>query len=88
MVGLFLIFLFFEFTIVCSFSLSTELLPTSRATMMAGFFAAAALGRMIGALTGTPLWLAGGLSAVTGTSALATALAMLCFLWGIRQWKQ
>ena len=88
MLGLFLVFLFFEFTIVCSFSLSTELMPASRATMMAGFFAAAALGRMIGALSGSPVWLAGGLTAVAGTSALATAFAMLCFWWGVRRWKQ
>jgi MFS transporter, DHA1 family, inner membrane transport protein len=83
--ALFLVFISFEFTIVCSFSLSTELLPASRATMMAGFFAAAALGRMAGALTGTPLWLAGGLPAVAWASAAATLAAMLCFWWGIRR---
>jgi len=87
LLGLFLIFLFFEFTIVCSFSLSTELLPNSRATMMAGFFAAAAMGRMAGALTGTPLWLAGGLPAVAATSTVATILALLCYWWGLRHWR-
>jgi len=85
--GLFLIFLFFEFTIVSSFSLSTELLPNSRATMMAGFYAAAALGRIVGALTGTPLWLSGGLPAVAVTSAIATTLALLCYWWGMRHWQ-
>jgi len=85
--GLFLIFLFFEFTIVSSFSLSTELLPNSRATMMAGFYAAAALGRIVGALTGTPLWLSGGLAAVAVTSAIATTLALLCYWWGVRHWQ-
>jgi predicted MFS family arabinose efflux permease len=85
--GLFLIFLFFEFTIVSSFSLCTELLPNSRATMMAGFYAAAALGRIVGALTGTPLWLTGGLPAVALSSAMASLLGLLCFLWGIRHWK-
>lgn len=85
--GLFLIFLFFEFTIVSSFSLCTELLPNSRATMMAGFYAAAAMGRMVGALTGTPLWTAGGLPAVAVSSAAATIMALLCHWWGIRHWR-
>jgi predicted MFS family arabinose efflux permease len=85
--GLFLIFLFFEFTIVSSFSLSTELLPNSRATMMAGFYAAAALGRMVGALSGTPIWLVGGIPAVAATSAAATLLALLCYGWGMRHWQ-
>ena len=86
--GLFLLFFFFEFTIVCSFSLSTELMPAARATMMAGFFAAAALGRMVGALSGTRIWLAGGLPAVALVSTAATLLAMLCFWWGIRRWQR
>jgi predicted MFS family arabinose efflux permease len=85
--GLFLIFLFFEFTIVSSFSLCTELLPNSRATMMAGFYATAALGRIAGALTGTPLWLAGGLPAVAVASAIGSTLALLCFFWGLRHWE-
>ncbi len=85
--GLFLIFLFCEFTFVSSFSLGTELLPDSRATMMAGFYAAAALGRIAGALSGTPLWLAGGLPAVSLVSSLCTLLALLSFIWGTRNWK-
>jgi hypothetical protein len=51
--SLFVLFLIFEFTVVSSLSLSTELLPTSRATMMSGFFAAAGLGRVIGSLIGS-----------------------------------
>ena len=43
--GLFLVFLCFEFTMVTSLSLCTEILPESRATMMSAFFAAAGLGR-------------------------------------------
>lgn len=81
--GLFLIFFTFEFTIVCSFSLSTELLPSARATMMAGVLAAAGLGRMAGAMTGGPLWLATGLWGVTLVSVLATTMALLCLLWGM-----
>lgn len=84
LIGLFFIFLTFEFTIVCSFSLSTELLPSARATMMAGVLAAAGLGRMAGAMTGGPLWLATGLWGVTSASVLATAMALICLLWGLQ----
>ena len=85
--GLFLIFMAFEFTIVSSFGLSTELLPASRATMMAGFYAAAGLGRMVGALSGGVLWVDSGLSAVTMVSATATALGMGCLIWGLHGWR-
>ncbi len=88
LIGLFLIFAAFEFTMVCSFSLSTELMPASRATMMAGFFAAAAIGHMVGALSGTPVWSAGGLGAVAVTSAAGTLFAILSFWWGLRHWKR
>lgn len=85
--GLFLIFLSFEFSVVCSFSLGTEVLPSSRATMMAGYFAAAGLGRMAGAFSGGALWMAGGLTAVTATSAGMMVLALGCLLWGLRGWE-
>ncbi len=85
--GLFIIFLAFEFTIVCSFSLGTELLPSARATMMAGYYAAAGIGRMLGAFAGGALWVTGGLTAVTTTSAIAMAMAICCILWGLRGWS-
>ena len=74
--GLFFIFFTLEFTIVSFLSLCTELQPKSRATMMAGFFAAAGLGRIIGALIGGPVWLAGGISATGTVSALISLLAL------------
>lgn len=84
--GLFLIFCAFEFTMVCSFSLGTELMPAARATMMAGFFTAAGTGRMAGALIGSELWINGGLWAVAFTSAVAMASAVVCLLWGLQGW--
>jgi len=56
--SLFLIFLTFEFAIVTSMSLFTELMPEYRATMMSGFFAAAGMGRIAGALMGGHVWMA------------------------------
>jgi predicted MFS family arabinose efflux permease len=50
--GLFLFYISFEFTFVSLIALVTELMPTARATLMAGNLAAAAGGRAIGALAG------------------------------------
>jgi len=88
MVAVFLVFSTFEFTIVTSFSLSTELMPGSRATMMAGFYAAAGLGRMAGVLLGGFLWKAGGISSVSLLSALLTAFGLISLLWGLKGWQR
>jgi len=83
-ISLFVLFLIFEFTIVSSLSLSTELLPTSRATMMSGFFAAAGLGRVIGSLIGGHIWLAGGIMATGLASGIICGVALVSFVWGLR----
>jgi DHA1 family inner membrane transport protein len=82
--GLFFIFLVFEFSMVCGISLSTEVLPGSRATMMAAFYSAAGVGRMIGAFIGGPVWLMGGVVAVTSLSAMVSAAGLACLVWGGR----
>ncbi len=86
--GLFIIFLTFEFTIVTSLSLFTELVPTSRATMMASYLASAGVGRVVGALIGGPIWLAGGISATALVSAAVSGLALVSLIWGLRGWKK
>ncbi len=87
MAGLFLIFLFFEFTMVTSFSLGTELLPSSRATMLAGFYAIAGIGRMCGVLLGGLLWKTAGIAGICRVSALLTVLGLLALAWGLKDWK-
>jgi predicted MFS family arabinose efflux permease len=87
MAGIFFIFASFEFTMVTSFSLCTELMPQRRATMMAGFYATAGIGRMIGVLAGGFFWQIGGIVAVSWVSAGATLLALLSLLWGLSTWK-
>ena len=82
--SLFALFLIFEFTIVSSLSLSTELLPASRATMMSGFFAAAGVGRVIGSLIGSHIWLAGGILATGLVSGVICFLGLVSFLWGLQ----
>ena len=85
--GLFMVFLVFEFTMVCFLSLSTELIPDQRATMMSILLAAAGLGRVAGALIGGPVWMTGGIMATAITSALFNALGLAALLWGLRGWR-
>jgi predicted MFS family arabinose efflux permease len=88
MAGMFCVFLAFEFTMVTSFSLSTELLPEARATMMSGFYATAGIGRMIGVLVGGTLWHYGGIAAVAWSSAGLTFIGLLSFVWGLHGWRR
>ncbi|GAB6191325.1 MFS transporter [Desulfocastanea catecholica] len=88
MIGMFCVFLAFEFTIVTSFSLSTELMPEARATMMSGFYATAGVGRMIGVLIGGVLWSYGGITAVAWSSAGFTLLGLGSFVWGLHGWRR
>jgi len=50
LVGLFFIYLAFEFTLVSSIPLMTEVMPNARATFMSTYIAAMALGRALGAM--------------------------------------
>jgi predicted MFS family arabinose efflux permease len=86
--GLFFHFLIFEFTIISSLALCTELQPEMRATVIAVFFAAAGLGRILGALIGGPIWLAGGIVATGLVSTGITALALISLCWGLRGWRK
>jgi predicted MFS family arabinose efflux permease len=78
------IFLAVEFTIVTSLSLATEVLPALRATMMAGYLAAAGVGRVIGAMLGGPVWTAAGITGTAVVSGGATLLALACLLTALR----
>jgi DHA1 family inner membrane transport protein len=87
LMGLFVTFLTFEFTIVTAFSLFTEILPAARATMMSSSVAAISIGRMVGALVGGPVWLAGGMLATGIVSAAVSGLALVLLVWGLRGWR-
>ena len=86
--GLFFIFLTFEFAIVTSMSLFTELLPEYRATMMSGFFASAGVGRIAGTMMGGHVWLAGGILSTGLVSAFASGLGLASLAWGLRGWER
>jgi predicted MFS family arabinose efflux permease len=80
--GLFLVFFFFELTIVTSMGLSTELVPELRASTMSAFFAMAGLGRVAGAFLGGILWSRAGLWPVCLVSGTCTLLALICLAMG------
>jgi predicted MFS family arabinose efflux permease len=86
--GLAVLFLIFEFTMVTSITLCTEILPGFRATMMSGFFATAGIGRVVGALMGGAVWQAGGILATGCLSGGLTFLGMLCLVRGLKGWRQ
>jgi hypothetical protein len=52
--------------------------------MMSGFFAAAGLGRVIGSLAGSHIWLAGGILATGLVSGLSCVAALISFGWGLK----
>ena len=87
LIGLFIAFLTFEFTVVTGISLFTEILPEARATMMSSNIAAMSIGRVVGALVGGTVWLAGGLLATSLVSAVICGLALVCLAWGLRHWR-
>jgi predicted MFS family arabinose efflux permease len=74
--GLFLFYITFEFTLVSSIPLMTELLPAARATLMAANIAAVSAGRAGGALLATPVYAAG----ILGNGLLAAAFNLLALL--------
>ena len=84
---LFLLFLLFEFGFVTSISLSTEILPDARGTMMSTLVATVSLGRVAGTLLGGPLWQLGGLWLVVAMSSTLTGLGLISLAWGLRHWQ-
>jgi predicted MFS family arabinose efflux permease len=84
LVGLFLVFITFEFTIVASIPLMTELVPEARGRVMSANVAAHAAGRMAGALIGA--WLFGFGFAWIGVAAVLMNLAAFGLLvWLVRE---
>lgn len=76
MVGLFFFYLTFEYALVSSVPIMTEVMPSARATVMAFTTASVSLGRAMGALIATPLFIYGESSA-TIPDILPNALAAI-----------
>jgi predicted MFS family arabinose efflux permease len=85
--GLFLFYLTFEFSLVSSIPLMTEILPPARATLMAANVAALSLGRALGAPLGSLLYSLGALSPALPAilpGALAAVLLNLLAMLALR----
>jgi len=74
--GLFLFYLTFEYTLVCTIPMMTEILPQARAALMATNVAGHSLGRALGALIATPLYASG----ILGSGLAALGLNLLALL--------
>ena len=86
--ALFIVFLSFEFTVVTSMSLVSELAPKSRASMLSAYYAASGIGRVFGAGMGGYVWKYGGLTAISIVSILFTLLALGVLTWGLKGWER
>ncbi|OGO15282.1 MAG: hypothetical protein A2Z14_14645 [Chloroflexi bacterium RBG_16_48_8] len=84
LIGLFLFYLSFEFAIVSSIPLMTELVPKARGTTMSALFAGFAAGRGVGALLGPSLF-GYGLMANCSLAAAFDITAFLLLLFFMRE---
>jgi predicted MFS family arabinose efflux permease len=83
---LFLFYLTFEFTVVSSIPLMTEIMPSARATMLAAYMAFVALGRSVGDLLAPTLFTQGLIPGITA-NALAAILFNFFSLMALRHLK-
>ena len=80
LIGLFLFYLTFEFTIVSGIPLMTEILPSTRATMLAAHMALIALGRSIGDLLAPTLFTQVFIPGIAANALAAIAFNLLALL--------
>jgi predicted MFS family arabinose efflux permease len=80
LIALFLIYIAFEIAIVSAIPMMTELVPSARATVMAGNVAALSLGRAVGASLGPALFSVGmWANSITASVLALCAMAILLF---------
>jgi predicted MFS family arabinose efflux permease len=83
--GLFVVYLTYDFSIVCCLPLLSELAPRARGTLLSVNVSAMAVGRLVSSLTAVRLWTSGGLPANTLTSALAVLLALVIVVLAVHE---
>lgn len=91
LVGLFFFYITFEFTLVSSIPLMSEILPNARATLMGMNIAAVSIGRALGALLAPPIYSLGSATAsLPGLlpSALAVGVLNLLALLALRRIRE
>lgn len=79
MVGLFLFYITFEFTLVASLPVMSEVFPGARAAVMASYVGSLSLGRSLGALL-SPRMYAMGIGGNAGAAAVLDLIALTAFL--------
>jgi predicted MFS family arabinose efflux permease len=80
--SLFVLFLFFEMTVVGGVPLMTELVPGARGVVMSVILATGGMGRAIGALIGIGIWKSGGFQAVGLVTGVVMLLSVvILFIW-------
>jgi predicted MFS family arabinose efflux permease len=77
LIGLFFFYISFEFLIVSSIPLMTEVMPAARTTMMAGFFTSASIGRAFAGWVALNIYAMGFLAIVVAT-VFFNVLAIVC----------
>jgi len=82
LITLFILFLFFEITVVGGIPLMTEIVPSARGVVLSTVLAAGALGRATGSLLGPRIWQAGGFVA----NGLVAAVVMLIAISTLALW--
>lgn len=85
LISLFVLFLFFEMTVVGGIPIMTELVPWARGIVLSVILAAGGLGRAIGALVGPILWNQGDLQTIGLVSAITMAIATAIMAFWIHE---
>lgn len=85
LITLFMLFIFFEMTVVGGVPLMTELVPTARSVVLSVVLAAASLGRAVGALLGPVIWDWAGFEWLGVVSAVIMALSILILMLWVRE---
>jgi predicted MFS family arabinose efflux permease len=80
LIGLFLFYLTFEFTVVSGIPLMSEILPTARATMLASHMAILAIGRAVGDLLAPSLFTQTFLPGISANAIAAVLFNLLALL--------
>jgi predicted MFS family arabinose efflux permease len=83
--ALFVLFLFFEMTVVGGVPLMTELVPAARGVVMSVILATGGLGRAIGALIGFAIWSGGGFQAVGIVSGTVMLVSVVILSFWVRE---
>ncbi len=85
LVGIALMMLTFEFSLVSLLPLATELVPDARASLLALTFAAVNLGRVLGTYIGGWLWLGEGITLHAGFGVICALGAVLLVVLAVRE---